>query len=170
MGTVIYEAGPFQAFLGSMGTTLFLVVLGVAAIGVAVFRRKDKKLTQVSTGIAGAFLLIVSCALAALTIFSYTSGARTLSLILNDKTVATDNCGDNGATCTRYVLSATTPTNVYDFDVPQDVYNKVQMNACYQIAYYPNTGFLGLWLNTSSYQRIDNITKIAVADPATCQS
>jgi hypothetical protein len=168
MGTVIYEASPFQAFLGSIGTTLLLVVLGVTAIGMSVFRSKDSRFTRVSTGLAGAFLLLISCGLAALTLFSLSNGARTVVLELNDKTIAADNCGDNGETCNRYVLSAATSTNTYDFDVPYDVYNKIQLNGCYQLTYYPNTGFYGLWLNTSSYQRIDNITRIAAADLAMC--
>ena len=169
MGTILYEASPIQAFLGSIGTTFFLVILGVLAIGMAVFRSRNKRLTRVSTGIAGAFLLIVSCILAALTIVSLSNGARTVRLKLSDKTIAADNCGDNGETCNRYVLSATTDTNAYDFDVPYGVYNKVEKNTCYQITYYPNTGFYGLWLNTSSYQRIDAITRIATANPAMCQ-
>ena len=169
MGTVIYEASPFQAFLGSIGTALFLIVLGVVAIGLAVFRSKDNRFRRISTGLAGAFLLLVSCVLAATTIYSLSSSTQTIALVLNDKTIAADTCGDNGETCNHYVLSATTNTNAYDFDVPYDVYNTVQLNTCYQFTYYPNTGFLGLRPNTSSYHQIDNITKIAVADPATCQ-
>ena len=169
MGTVIYEASPFQAFLGSLGTILFLVVIGLVGIGIAVFRSNDRKATRILTGVLGVFLLIVSCVLAAFTLFSFSSGARTITLGLDNKTIAEDNCGDNGETCTRYVLSATTSTNAYDFDVPQNVYEKIQVNGCYQISYYPNASLFGLWLNTNSYQRIDNITKITVADPSACQ-
>ena len=169
MGTVIYEASPFQAFLGSIGTTLFLVVLGAVAIGMSVFRSKIKKLTRVVTGLAGAFLLAASCVLAALTFLSFSGGARTVLLMLDDKTVAVDTCGDNGGTCNRYVLSATTNANSYDFDVPYDVYNKVRLNTCYQFTYYPNTGLFDLGSNMGSYHRIDNITRIAAADRAGCQ-
>jgi hypothetical protein len=169
MGTVIYEAGPFQAFLGSLGTILLLMVVGVVGIGMAVLRGNDKRSTRILTGALGVFLLIVSCVLAVSAFFSFTSGARTVTLGLDSKTIATDNCGDNGETCTRYVLSATTSTNSYDFDVPQNVYDQAQVNGCYQITYYPNMSFYGLWLNTSSYQRIDNIARIAIADPSACQ-
>ena len=169
MGTVIYEASPFQAFLGSIGTTVFLVVLGVVGIGMAVFRSRDKRSTRVSTGLAGAFLLLVSCVLAALIFVSFSRGARTVMLELNDKTIAADTCGDNGETCNRYVLSAIAGTDAYDIDVPYNVYNIVQLNTCYQFTYYPNTGILGLGSNTSSYHQIDNITRIVAADPATCQ-
>jgi len=169
MGPVIYQASPFQAFLGSLGTILFLFVLGVFGIGTAIVRSKDRKRTRIFTGVLGVFLIIVGCVFAALTLYSFSSGARTITLALNDKTIAEDNCGDNGGTCTRYVLSADTSSNAFDFDVPLDAYQRAQLNVCYQITYYPNNGFYGSWLNTSSYQRIDNITRIAVADPSACQ-
>jgi amino acid transporter len=168
MGTVLYESSPFQAFLGSFGTILFLVVIGVVGIGMAILRRNQRRSTRILTGALGAFLIMVSCVFAVLTLFSFSSGARTIALRLDNKTIANDNCGDNGETCTRYVLSSTTSTNAYDFDVPQSVYQKAKLKVCYQISYYPNTSFFGLWLNTSSYQRIDNITRIAVADPGAC--
>jgi len=169
MDTVIYEASPFQAFLGSLGTTAFLLVIGVVGIGMAILRRNQRRSTRILTGALGGFLLMVSCALAAFTLYSFSSGVQTVTLGLDNKTIAEDNCGDNGETCTRYVLSSTTSANAYDFDVPQDVYEKAQVNGCYQISYYPNTSLFGLWLNTNSYQRIDNITKITVAEPSACQ-
>jgi amino acid transporter len=169
MGTVIYEASPFQAFLGSLGTILLLLVIGVVGIGIAIFRRNQRRSTRILTGALGVFLLIVSCVLAAFTLYSFSSGARTVAMRLDNKTIANDNCGDNGETCTRYVLSATTSTNAYDFDVPQSVYQKAKLKVCYQISYYQNMGFYGLWQNTGSYQRIDNITSIGLADPTACQ-
>ena len=169
MGTVLYEASPWQAFLGSFGTIAFVVVLGILGIGFAILRKNQKNITRIFTGAVGAFLILVGCVFAALVLLSFSSGARTVALQLDNKTVAEDNCGDNGETCTRYVLSSTTQTNAYDFDVPQSVYQKVNVDTCYQFTYYPNNGLLGLWLNTNSYQRIDNITKIVVADSHACQ-
>lgn len=169
MGTVIYEANPFQAFVGSLGTIVLLLVIGVVGIGIAFLRRNQRRSSRILTGGLGVFLLIVSCVLAAFTLYSFSSGARTIALRLDNKAIANDNCGDNGETCTRYVLSSTTGTNAYDFDVLQNVYQKAKLEVCYQISYYPNTGFYGLWLNAGSYQRIDNITRIAAADPSECQ-
>ncbi|HUH99143.1 MAG TPA: hypothetical protein VLZ89_17420 [Anaerolineales bacterium] len=169
MGTVIYEANPLQAFLGPLGTILLLLVIGLAGIGMAVLRRNQRAPTRILTGALGAFLIVAGCVFAALTLYSFSSGARTITLGLADKTIAEDNCGDNGETCARYVLSATTSTNAYDFDVSQSVYEKAQLNGCYQITYYPNASLFGLWLNTSSYQQIDNITRIAAADPGSCR-
>ena len=148
---------------------LFFLVLGVLSIGIAIFRSSNRRMTRIVAGAAGAFLIIVGCVIAVITLYSFSSGARTITLALNDKTIAEDNCGDNGETCTRYVLSAATSTNAYDFDVSQNVYEKAQVNRCYQITYYPNTGLFGFGQNASSYQQIDNITRIAVADPAACQ-
>ncbi len=156
MGTVIYQASPFQTFLGSSGTILFLVVIGVVGIGMALLRRNQRRSTRILTGALGVFLLIVSCVLAALTFYSFTGGVRTVALRLDNKTIAEDNCGDNGETCARYVLSSTTSISAYNFDVPQSVYEKARVNGCYQITYYQKNG---LFNNSSSYQQIDNIAK-----------
>jgi len=169
MGTVLYEASPLQAFLTPLGVTLFFVVLGAFAIGAAILRPNQRPASRVVSGLAGVFLIIVGCVLAGVTLFSFTSGARTVVLRLDNKSIVNDSCGENGETCTRYVLSSTTNTDAYDFDVPQGVYQSVKLQGCYQFTYYPQRGLFGLGSNTSSYQHIDNITRIAVADPTACQ-
>jgi hypothetical protein len=167
MGTVIYEASPLQTFLGSIGTALLLIVLGFVGVGVAVFQSRQKRSTRIITGVVGVFLIVVSCVLAIFTFFSFSSGTRTVAVNLDNKTVANQTCGENGeSTCTNYVLSATSGANSYDFDVPQSAYDSVQLNVCYQITYYPNKG---LFSDSGSYQQINNIEKIVVADPSTCQ-
>ena len=58
MGTVIYSASPFQAFLGTFEAVLFIFVIGLVGIGIAIFRRKQGRNTRLLTGILGAFLVV----------------------------------------------------------------------------------------------------------------
>jgi len=167
MGTVIYSASPIQAFLGAAGTILLIFVLGIAGIVAAALQRKQTRGVRTIMGTAGGFLLIVSCAYAAFTFLSASSGVQTVTANLDRKTIAQDNCGDNGETCARYVLETTTGANAYDFNVPQQAYDKAQVNTCYKFTYYPNKGLFAS--DSGSYQQINNVARIETADPASCQ-
>ncbi len=167
MGTVIYSASPFQAFLGSLEAVLFIFVIGLVGIGTAIFRRNQSRRARLLVGLLGVFLLIVSFVTAALTFGSVSSGVQTVTANLNNKTIAEDNCGDNGQTCQRFVLETFTKTIAYDFNVPQNAYDKAQLNTCYKFTYYPGKGLFPN--DPSSYQLINNVSRIEVADPAACQ-
>ena len=166
MGTVIYEAGPFQAFLGSFEGILVFVLLGLFGIGAAVLRRNQRPPARLVIGGLGALLLIIGCVFALFTLGSMLGGTRTITLQLNDKTIAQQSCGDEGETCPHYILSATTSANAYDFDVPEQAYDKARVKVCYQITYYQNKG---LFSTPSSYQQIDSVSRIETADPSACQ-
>jgi hypothetical protein len=167
MGTVIYSAGPFQAFLGSLGLILFIFAIGLVGIGIAIFRRSQSRSLRVLTGTLGGFLVIVSFVVAAISLLSASSGTKLVTLKLDNKRIVEANCGDNGETCARYALESTTGTTAYEFDVSQDTYNKVQVNTCYNFSYYPNPGLFSS--DTSSFQQIDRIALIETTDPASCQ-
>ncbi len=167
MGTVIYSASPLQAFLGSAGTILFLILLGIVAIGAAFFRRNQGRGPRLLLGGAGLVLLIAGCGFAAVTAASVSSGTQTVAVNLDNKRIVEDNCGDNGQTCSRYVLEATTSTTAYDFNVPADAYDKAQVNTCYKFTYYPNKGLFSS--ETAAYQQINNVIRIETADPSSCQ-
>ena len=167
MGTVIYSAGPFQAFLGSLGLILFIFAIGLVGIGIAVFRRGQSRSVRVLTGALGGFLVIISFVVAVISLASISSGTKIVTLKLDNKRIVEDNCGDNGETCARYALESTTSTTAYEFDVSQDTYNKMQVNICYRFSYFPNKGlFSG---EPSSFQQIDRIALIESTDPASCQ-
>lgn len=167
MGTVIYSANPLQSFLGSLGTILFLVALGLVGIGIAAFRRSQGRNSRILLGALGGFLLIVSCVVAGITLTSASSGTETVALHLDNKRVVQDTCGDNGETCPRYVLESTTSSTAYDFNVPQDAYLKAQVDSCYRFTYYPNKGLLAN--SNPSFQQIDHVARIETADPSACQ-
>jgi hypothetical protein len=167
MGTVIYSASPIQALLGSLGPILLILALGLIAIGIAILRGGQSRGRRLLTGALGGFLVIVSVVVAIITFASITSATSTVSLNLDDKRVVEDNCGDNGETCSRYVLESTTSIRAYEFDVTQDAYDKAQVNTCYNFTYYPNKGLFSN--DTSSFQQIDRIAQIESTDPVACQ-
>jgi hypothetical protein len=167
MGTVIYSASPMQAFFAAAGTILFIFGLGIVGIAAAILQRKQARGARLAMGAAGGILVVAGLVYAALTLASAASPTQTVSLNLDKKSIAEDNCGDNGQTCKRYVLEATTDTTAYDFNVPQQAYDKAQVNSCYQFTYYANKGLFAS--STASYQQINNVARIETADPSTCQ-
>jgi hypothetical protein len=167
MGTVIYSASPFQAFLGTFETVPIIFVIGLLGIGLAIFRRNQGRSARLLLGILGIFLLIASFVTAAFTLTSVSNGAQTVTANLNNKTIAEDNCGDNGETCQRFVLETVSNAIAYDFNVPQAAYDKTQVNTCYIITYYPNKDLFSNAANT--YLQINNVSRIETADPGSCQ-
>ena len=168
MGTVIYSASPLQAFLGLIGTILFMVVLGVVGLGVAIFQPKRGKGARIGMGIAGAFLLIAGCVTGVLTYISIASGAETVAAHLNAKTIAQENCGDNGETCSRYILETSAGEVSYDFVVNAQAYDLAQVDTCYQVTFYKSKSPLSVSADTNTYHRIETITRVAIADPTAC--
>ncbi len=169
MGTVIYSASPFQAMLGSLGTVLFIFGIGIIGIGVAIFRRDQSRGSRIAVGAAGVFLLMVGIIYAGITLGSAMRGAQTVTVILKDKIIAKDNCGEDGGTCTRYVLETSNHTTAYDFNVPSTAYEQAQVNACYTVSFYTSKSPFNVVADTSSYHQIDAVTRIEVADTAACQ-
>ena len=167
MGNVVYSTSPYQAALGTLGTIAFVFVIGLVGTGIALFRQKQRRSSRVLVGVLGIFLLIISFVSAGFTLASVSNGAHTVTANLDNKTIAEDNCGDNGETCERFVLETTKDATAYDFNVPQVAYDNVQLNTCYTFTYYPNKGlFSG---DAGSYQQIDYVTRIETADPSVCQ-
>jgi hypothetical protein len=165
MGTVIYSANPAQAFLGTLAAVAVLGLVGLLGIGTAVFRRNQGRTARILSGGLGALLLIAGCAVALITLGTVVGGSQTMAVRFDNKSVAQDSCGDNGETCARYVLSATTRAGAVDFDVPQAAYEQAQLHVCYNISFYGNKG----GSSPGSYQLINSVTRIETADPSACQ-
>ena len=169
MGTVIYSASPLQAFAGLLGTVLFMAGIGIVGLIAAVFRKNQGKGARIAMGVAGVFLLIVSCVTAAFTYVSNASGTQTVAARLNDKHIRQENCGDNGETCTRYILETSTGQVYYDFVVNAKAYELAQVHTCYQATFYKSKSPLNVTADLDTYHRIEAITRIETADPAACQ-
>jgi len=169
MGTVIYFASPFQAFLPTFGTIAFVLLIAIAGLLSALLNRRQSRGARLGLGIAGGFLLIAGCAFAAFTLVSLQSGQKTVSAMLNEKTTAQDNCGDDGGTCTRYVLETSAGPDAYDFNVASEAYDKAVVHTCYTFTYYPKRGlFSEPSSSTGSYHQVDQVTRIEAADAASC--
>jgi hypothetical protein len=166
MGEVIYSTTSWQTFFWSFVIILVLGVLGLIGVLNGIFRRKEKTFVRIVRGCAGIFLWVIGLAFAFVVFRSITSGSKTITVHLNDKQIATDNCGD-GDTCKRYVLETQSGTNFVDIDVNETAYNKAQIDSCYAVTYFSGKGFFGGSESENSYQSIHNVTRIeAVACPS----
>ncbi len=164
MSTIIYAANSVQALLG---LTIAFLGLGIIGIGFAVLHRKQANRSRVLTNQLGTFLMFAGAVIVACALLSY-GGTTSLTIRLSNKTIATYDCGNLGETCSRYVLLATTTSTAYDFEVSKDAYDKVSVDGCYQITYYPNKGWFGALSDAgSSYQQIDTVTQIT--ESTACQ-
>jgi hypothetical protein len=145
------------------------LAIGIVGIGIAIFKRNQSRGSRIGTAVAGVFLLIVGFVYAGITVVSVLNGVQTVTVLLNTKTVAVDNCGDNGQTCTRYVLETSNRTASYDFNVPQAVYQRAQVNTCYNVSYYMSKSPFNVTADTSSYHQVSAVARIEEADAAACQ-
>lgn len=144
MGTTIYSTTPFWIFLSTFGTLAFLIVLGIVGLIYAVFRTKEKKGSRIGAGCAGLFLCAVGALALGFTLLNMMTGTQTATVLLNNKRVVHENCGDNGSTCTRYVLETTAGPKSYDFTVEERAFNAAEEKGCYRVTYYPNKGLFGM--------------------------
>jgi hypothetical protein len=169
MDQAVYSASPLWVFMGTFLGVGFVIVLGVFALIYAFFNRKQKKIVRVFMGILGLFLCAVGALGLGFTALSMLTGTKTATVLLAQKTAAQDNCGDNGSTCTRYVLEATTGQHSYDFTVEQKAFDATQEGGCYRVTYYPNTGLFAANESSDLYLAVAHVTRIEQMQPGDCQ-
>jgi hypothetical protein len=169
MGTVIYSTSPLGAFLGTFLTTAFLLVIGVVGLAWAIFNRKQGKGARIAAGCAGLFLCGIGALTVGYTLLSMFTGTKTATVLVNQKTVAHDNCGDNGQTCDRYVLETSAPPKSYDFTVEKRAFDDVREGGCYEISYFPNTGLFATDYGTDLYVASGHVSRIVQADASACK-
>jgi hypothetical protein len=162
MGEVIYSASLLQAFRESFGVVAFLFVLGLIGMGMGILRRKQKVLVRFVMGILGVFLILAASAVGFIALRSIADGSQTFTAQLNDKQIASNNCGDSStnSTCTHYILETQSGSNFYDLDVTKDTYEKTQVDSCYAVTYYPSEGLFGKPEYLNGYESVSNITEI----------
>lgn len=168
MDNVIYSVSPMQTFLMSFGMIALVFVLGAGGLGSAIFGRKQALVARLAMGAAGGFLVLVGIGLVVVTVRNMSSGAQTVAVLLDDKFVARDNCGDGGV-CTRHVLEMQAAGKYYDVQVNESAYEKAQVNGCYRLTYYPGGGLLGQPEYADTYESISNVSRIEAIDPALCR-
>jgi len=168
MGTVVYSTSPLGTFMGTFLQMGFIFILGLFGLGWAVFSRKQGKVSRIVGGIIGLFLCGIGVLVLGLTVLNMFTSTQTVTVLVNRKTVAQDNCGDNGQTCARYVLETGTGAKSYDFTVPQDAFKGVIKGGCYQVTYYPNKGLFATNSGTDQYVATSFVTLIMEQAPRSC--
>lgn len=167
MDTVLYTASPLRAFSGLIFMTVFFFVLGLVGALTGIFGRRDHILKRLGAGCAGAILLLSGVVLVITTYRSYQTGQKTVFLRVEEKNEVVRNCDRPGGTCTDYVVEGNTDGVYYTFGIGKDVWDKIEVNACYQFAYYPPRSLLGEYLqdpeyagmyeSSSSFTRIEHV-------------
>lgn len=174
MDTVIYSASPLQAFLINIITIAFFFLLGVGGFILALLRtksrNKQKKMQEnferIGLGCASIILLIAGVLTSFVSVNTFLTGDKTVTVISDDKRIVERNCGTNKnrfRTCTNYVVETHAEQKYYDFTVTKDVWEKIELNACYQFTYYPPQSLLGDYLQSDvpdSYESTSTITRI----------
>jgi len=168
IGMNIYSVSPLGAFQGMLLTIGGVLAIGVVGLVYAILQRRQGKKGWVGLGIAGLFLCLMGILVLGVTVANMSTSTQTVTVRLDQKTVAEDNCGE-GSTCTRYILGMTAAPMSYDFTVARRAYDAVQEGQCYQVVYYPNKGLFAADANADGYVASSYITRITQADPGACQ-
>ena len=169
MGTVIYSTSALGTFMGTFLTVGFILLIGVSGLGWAVFSRKQGRGARIGMSIAGLFLCGIGVLTLGITLLNMLTSTQTATVLLQRKTVAVDNCGDNGQTCRRYILETVASPRSYDFTVPQAAFDRAQQGGCYQVTYYPNKGLFATDYGTDLYVATSYVTRIVQADAGSCK-
>lgn len=177
METVIYSASPIEAFLGIIITIGFFFVIGGGGFLLAIFRRKSKRkrtsetVERVALGYTSVILLLAGALMTFVSINTFFTGDNTVVVIVDNKRIVESNCdtSTNSRTCTSYVVETHTEQKYYDFSIPENVWEEMQVNSCYQVTYYPPQSLLGEYLqkedtSSSSYESASTITSIETAN------
>ena len=167
MDPVIYSANVIQAFLGPLGTTVFIFGIAVVGLLAALLRTRERPGIRIGLVLTGGFLLIVGCAMSFFTYRAITSGAKVVNARLKDKTVAQDNCG-NGNTCARYVLEMTAGAKSLDLNIARSAFDRAQIGTCYQVTYYPANGMFSDPALANSYESVSNIARVEATKDSAC--
>jgi len=162
MGEVIYAASSLKAFGSLLIVIVIFGLLGLLGVLNGIFRRKEKPFVRIARGCAGVFFWLLGAVLIYVVYNSLTGGSETMTVQVNDKQIANDNCGD-GETCQRHILESQSNARSIDLVVNEEAYNKVQIDSCYLVTYYSGNGLFGRSANGSSYDLIDTITRIETA-------
>jgi hypothetical protein len=167
MDTLIYSASPLKTFSGSLILLAFFFLLGGLSILSAIFSRRQKILPRIVQGLAGFILLLVGIGSGIATYNTYQNGEATVLVRVEKLRVVTRNCDNASRTCTDYVAETTDGRKLYDFNLGQDIWEKLAEKSCYQFTYYPAKSLFGEYLQEgepeSLYETTGNISRIEQA-------
>ncbi|NJN79324.1 MAG: hypothetical protein HC797_01990 [Anaerolineales bacterium] len=161
-----------QAFLGNFITAGICLLLGVGGFWLALYRTKKKRkktqenIERVALGCVSIIILLTSVIIAGGAFNDFQTGDETRVVIVDDKQEVTSNCGTikrRFITCKSYILETHMGQVYYDFSVPEEIWEQINVNACYQITYYETKALLEKYLQEDvpkTYYAISLVTKI----------
>ncbi|MBL8062741.1 MAG: hypothetical protein JNK32_06975 [Anaerolineales bacterium] len=167
MDTLIYSASPFKAISGSLFMIGFCFLLGLGTLLPSFFARKEKLAKRIVTGFIGIFLLFVGIGVSISTYNTYRNGDRTVLVQVLEKNEVTTKC--NKFYCTDHVVETGDGQKRYVFGLSKEVWDVVEINACYRFTYYPLRPLLAGYLQEedrypSLYETTGDITLIELAN------
>jgi NAD-dependent dihydropyrimidine dehydrogenase PreA subunit len=169
---IIYSASALGAFSGTLFTIGFLVVLGFGNLLLLFFTRNSRRRRKAGNYVMGCLsivLLFFGVVTSIATYNTYQNGDTTALVQVEEKNVVKRNCKSITRVCTDYVVEATDDQKYYDFALAKDVWEKIEINACYDITYYPLKPLLGEYLQEGNeyadlYEAVTNIVLIQKAN------
>lgn len=151
MDSVLYTASPLRAFTGLIVMTLFFFALGLLSAWTSLSGRRDHILKRLGAGCAGLILLLSGVVLVITGYQSYVNGDKTVVLRVEEKNEVVRNCDDIDRTCTDYVVEGNTDGVYYTFGLGKELWDIIEVNACYQFTYFPPKSLLGEYLRDPQY-------------------
>lgn len=168
---VIYSASPFGAFSSTLIYIGFFFALGFGNLLLAFLtrRRKRRRGSDYVMGCLSIFLIVVGIAVSIATYNSFQNGDETVRVKVDEKNIVKRNCKSITRVCTDYVVEATDGHKYYDFALHESVWENIEINACYNLTYYPPKPLLGDYLQQDNeyadlYEAVANIVLIQKAN------
>lgn len=159
---VLYSASPLGAFTNSMIYIAIFFVLGLGNLVLLLLTRKPRrkrKAGDIVFAVISLFLMFIAVLMSVVTFNTYQNGDETVNVRALEKRETTVKCGE--FYCAEYSVETSNGEKFYVFGLEKNVWEKVEVNACYQFTYYPLKPLLVDYLQQSTnYETTGYITLI----------
>ena len=135
---IIYSASALGAFSSSLIYIAIFFILGFGNLLLLLLtrsRRKKRKIGDYVLGFISILIIFFGVLLSISTFNSYQNGDKTVRVTALEKRETTVKC--NKYYCTEYSVETTDGGKFYVFGLEKDIWEKVEVNSCYQFTYYP---------------------------------
>ena len=148
---IIYSASALGAFSNSLIYIGFFFFLGLGGLLLNYLpkrKRKEKFLKRHSLGCLSILILFFGVTVAIATYNTFAGGDKTVYVQVLEKEVVKRKC--NKSYCTYYEVETTDGEKLYLFGLEKNMWEKMQVNSCYQFTYYPLKPLLADYLQEDS--------------------
>ena len=134
---VLYSASALGAFSSSLIyiAIFFLLGFGNLLLLFLTRSRKKRKIGDYVLGFISILIIFFGVLTSIATFNTYQNGDKTVRVQAVEKREVTVKC--NKYYCTEYNVETTDGEKFYVFGLEKDVWDKVEVNSCYQFTYYP---------------------------------